>query len=105
MSNQSTKSSNSYSYSYSSSSSSSNNGQVTGHRATQQTHTDSSGGTTVTRTTQRLGEPVVQETRSYDSAGQERIIGGNEADNSRRIEDVSDQAERDREYEERMEDE
>lgn len=55
---------------------------------------------------QNLGEPMVTETRQYDNQGRELLGGGAGADTSRRIEDVSDtQAERDRLYEERMEDE
>lgn len=56
---------------------------------------------------QNLGEPMITETRQYDGQGRE-LLGGaaGGADTSRRIEDVSDaQAERDRQYEERMEDE
>jgi hypothetical protein len=51
----------------------------------------------------------VQETRHYDSQGRETIEGGggSGSNGGRRIEDVSDskQAERDAEYEERMEEE
>lgn len=104
MSNQTTFSSSSYSYS---SSSSNDNGQVSGHRHVQQSVTDSSGNTTTQSASQKLGEPVIQETRQYDSQGQELLGSGSGGSSSRRIEDVSDkdQAARDREYEERMEDE
>ena len=54
---------------------------------------------------QALGEPVVQNSRSYDAQGRE--LAGNTGGGSARITDVSDseQAKRDAEYEERMEDE
>jgi len=50
---------------------------------------------------------MVTETRQYDGSGRELLGGGaGGADMSRRIEDVSDaQAERDRQYEERIEEE
>lgn len=93
------------SFSYSSSSSDIN-GQASGHRAVQQNHTDPSG-TRVTQATQNLGEPIIQETRRYDPQGRELLGGGGAAGGAqRRIEDVSDeQAEKDRHYEERIEDE
>lgn len=98
------------SFSYSTSSSSSSNGeQTTGHRSTHQSNTDPVHGTTVQSTSQNLGEPAVQETRHYDPQGRELLEGagsGGGAAASRRIEDVTDaQAERDAQYEERMEDE
>ena len=70
----------------------------------QSTHSDNSG-TTVQSASQNLGEPARTETRRYDSHGRELQDGGTTA--NRRIEDVSDeeQAQRDREYEERIEDE
>ncbi|KUJ08340.1 uncharacterized protein LY89DRAFT_691192 [Mollisia scopiformis] len=105
------------SYSYSSSTSfswsaSSNSGQ-TGH-AYQQTRSSNPSGTTIHTRAQRLGEPIIQETRRFDAEGRQiledgRTLGqrGNGWGNvDRRIEDVSDdQKERDRAYEERMEDE
>lgn len=99
-------SSSSYSFS-SSSTSTSNDGQTTGHRSTQQTTSDPTNGTTVHTSTQNLGEPTVQETRHYDPQGRELLEGSSGSNGSRRIEDVTDskQAERDAEYEERMEDE
>lgn len=105
-----TFSSSSVSYSTSSSSSStSNNGQTTGYRTMQQSSSDPVNGTTVRSATQNLGEPAVQETRHYDAQGRELLEGAGSAggaDTSRRIEDVTDaQAERDAQYEERMEDE
>ena len=91
------------SYSYSSSSSNVD-GQTSGHRSVQQSYTDPSG-TTVKQSTQNLGEPVVEETRRYDAQGRE-LIEGAAGSTQRRIQDVDEeQAERDREYEERIEDE
>lgn len=103
-SNQSFSSSASYSYS-SSSSRSNNNGQATGQASMQQTYTDPSGNTHVKTSNQALGQPVVQDSRSYDAQGQE--LAGTTSGGSSRITDVSDseQAKRDAEYEERMEDE
>ncbi|KAF2719204.1 hypothetical protein K431DRAFT_305364 [Polychaeton citri CBS 116435] len=106
MSNQSSSTFTSYSYS-SSSSSSNNNGNVTGSRQTEQSFTDPSG-TKVTSATQNMGEPIIQESREYDSQGRELLTGsGSTGDNNRRIEDVTDveQERRDREYEERIEEE
>ena len=75
----------------------------------QTSSTDPSGQTTVQSASQNLGEPVVQETRTYDQEGRQLISGGNDGSGvgmGRRIEDVSDeQKERDRVYEERMEEE
>lgn len=75
----------------------------------QTSSTDPSGQTTVKQASQNLGEPIVQETRTYDQEGRQLISGGNDGTGvgmGRRIEDVSDdQKERDRVYEERMEDE
>lgn len=68
----------------------------------QTTHTDDSG-TTVKTAHQNLGEPVMQEERRFDSEGRQ-IVGGSDA--NRRIEDVDEeQRQRDREYEERIEEE
>lgn len=98
----------------SSSSSTSADGQTTGHRSMQQSSTDPTNGTTVRSATQNLGEPVVEETRHYDQSGRQLLESqGSGADatgiNRRiedRIEDVTDaQAERDAQYEARMEDE
>ncbi|EME89505.1 uncharacterized protein MYCFIDRAFT_181565 [Pseudocercospora fijiensis CIRAD86] len=110
MSKQSSSTFSTSSYSYSSSSSSSTSeGVTTGSRSAQHVYTDSEGNTTVKTANQNLGEPVIQDTRHFDSSGQERVgaLGSSGATTSRRIEDVSDedQARRDREYEERMEDE
>lgn len=101
-------SSSSVSYS-SSSTSSTSNGQTTGYRSTHQSTTDSNNGTTVHSSTQNLGEPEVQETRHYDPQGRELLEGPGSsggAQSSLKIEDVTDaQAEKDAQYEERMEDE
>jgi hypothetical protein len=83
---------------------------TTGHRTSQQTTRDPTNGTTVHTSTQNMGEPAVQETRHYDSQGRELLESGSGVNNGgrNRIEDVSDgkqQAERDAEYEERMEEE
>ena len=104
MSNQQSSSYSSYS-SVSYSSSSSHNNEISGSRYSQTTSTDDKG-TTVKTTSQNLGEPVIQEERSYDSHGRELLSGSEGASENRRIEDVSDeQKERDREYEERIEEE
>jgi len=95
------------SYSSVSYSSSSNiDGQVSGSRHMQTTQSDNSG-TTVNTASQNYGEPVVQEQRQYDVQGREMIGGANGAGSDRRIEDVDEEAqrERDRQYEERIEDE
>lgn len=70
------------------------------------TYTDNSG-TTVKSASQNMGQPVIQETRRYDPQGRELLSGPGGDSANRRIEDVSDedQAKRDLEYEERMEDE
>lgn len=59
----------------------------------------------MTSVNQNLGEPAVESTRQYDSTGREITATGGAG--SRRIEQVSDeqQAQNDRDYEERMEDE
>lgn len=72
-----------------------------------QTYSDNSG-TTVKSASQNMGQPVVTEERRYDPQGRELLSGpGGGNSGSRRIEDVTDedQARRDREYEEKMEDE
>lgn len=98
---QSTFSSSSYSYS---SSSSNTNGQTTGQRTTHFSQTGPDG-TTVQRTSQNLGEPEVRETQHFDAQGRQLVDGS--ANDARRIQDVTDeeQADRDREYEERIEEE
>ena len=106
MSNQQSSSSFSSYSSVSYSSSSSRDGQqVSGSRHSQVSSSNDTG-TTVKTTSQKLGEPVVQEERRYDQQGRELLGGTDGAGQNRRIEDVSDeQKERDREYEERIEEE
>lgn len=72
----------------------------------QTTQSDNSG-TTVNTASQKYGEPVVQEQRQYDAQGREMIGSANGTGSDRRIEDVDEEAqrERDRQYEERIEDE
>ncbi|KAH9884749.1 hypothetical protein F4778DRAFT_552830 [Xylariomycetidae sp. FL2044] len=93
------------------SSSSSRNGETTGTRYAEHTTRDPSGTTTHTAY-QRSGEPIQAERRDYDASGRlttaaGRGLGHAGVDTSRRIEDVSDeqQRENDRLYEERIEDE
>ncbi|KIV89490.1 hypothetical protein, variant [Exophiala mesophila] len=102
------------SVSYSSASySSSSSSDPTGHSATftQMTSSNDRDGTTVRRTAHETGQPDFDETRHYPTQGGQTTIeggqgGGNDA---ARVQDVTDedpeQAARDREYEERMEDE
>ena len=105
MSNQQSSSFSSYSSVSYSSSSSVNGQQMSGERHMQTSQTNPSG-TTVTQASQNLGEPVVQETRHYDTQGRELLSGADGAGENRRIEDVSeDQKEKDRQYEERIEEE
>ena len=87
---------------YSSTSSSNIDGNVTGQSFSRSVVSDPSG-TKVTTSTQNAGEPAVEETRHYDSQGRELSGGAG----GRAIERVSDeeQARRDAEYEERIEDE
>ncbi|KAE8441736.1 hypothetical protein EG329_004522 [Mollisiaceae sp. DMI_Dod_QoI] len=101
----------SYTSSSYSTSSSSQDGQRIG-QAHHQTTSSNPSGTTVHTRSQNLGEPVIQETRRYDSEGNQilgdgRTLGqGGYGNVDRRIEDVTDdQNERDREYSEKMEDE
>lgn len=105
MSNQNSSSYTSYSSVSYSSSSNVNGEQVSGSRHVQTSHTNPSG-TTVSTASQNLGEPVIREQRQFDSQGREMIGGPQGATASRRIEDVDEeQARRDREYEERIEEE
>ncbi|QIX01891.1 hypothetical protein AMS68_007408 [Peltaster fructicola] len=90
------------SYSYSSSSSSTTNGQTTGFSSHQQIQSNPSG-TTVTSSSQNLGEAARHETRQYDAQGRE-LIDGPAGAQSNRISDAE-QAQRDAEYEERIEEE
>ncbi|ETI27511.1 hypothetical protein G647_09702 [Cladophialophora carrionii CBS 160.54] len=61
-------------------------------------------GTNIRRTTEETGKPTLQDETYIPPGG--RQLGGREDGGARRIQDVTDeQAERDREYEERIEDE
>lgn len=107
MSNQQSSSFSSFaSASYSYSSSSSRDGeQVSGSRQTKTSYSDDTG-TTVKSASQNYGEPAVREEKHYDPQGRELLSGTDGAGQNRRIEDVSDeQKQRDREYEERIEEE
>ncbi|KAF1823584.1 uncharacterized protein K489DRAFT_379580 [Dissoconium aciculare CBS 342.82] len=103
MSNQSSNSFSS-SVSYTSSSTSNNNGETTGYRSSHTTLATPSG-TTVTSSSQNYGGPAVTETRHFDSQGRAVESSGNSS--GRVIEDFSkeEQAKRDAEYEERIEEE
>jgi hypothetical protein len=113
---QTTMSSYSYSSSTYSSTSTTRNGQRTGQAYQQQTSSDPSG-TAMHMTAQQLGQPAVQESRYYDAEGRQiledgRVLGQSAqsaGSEQRRIEDVSEEpqrgVEKEREYEERMEDE
>ena len=90
--------SNTQSYSSYSSTSYSSSSDGTGNRYEESTVSDPSG-TTIHRTSQQSGQPVVSETTRYPS-GATAALGGTGGE--RQIEDVTDA---DREYEERMEDE
>ena len=105
MSNQQSSSFTSYSSVSYSSSSSRDNEQVSGSRHSQTSYSDDSG-TTVKSSSQNIGEPVVREEKHYYTKGRELLSGTDGAGQNRRIEDVSnEQQERDREYEERIEEE
>jgi len=98
---------------------SSTNGSVSGQHTSQSTQTDRDGNTTVNRSHQRLGEPAQQQTMTFDRQGRQVMIGQVEEPPERRIgasesgssdgptiEDVTDdQARRDEQYKEAMEDE
>jgi len=106
MSNNNQYSSASYSYSSSSYSSfSSTNPTGTTTRFTQSTSTDPRG-TRTHRTAEETGKRPYQETTYTPAAGRRLEAGTASAGTQGRIEDVTDdQAEMDRQYEERMEDE
>lgn len=105
MSNQQSSSFTSYSSVSFSSSSNRDGEQVSGTRQSKTTYSDDSG-TTVTSSSQNIGEPAVREEKRYDTQGRELLGGADGSEANRRIEDVSDeQKERDREYEERIEEE
>jgi len=97
----------SYSYTSSSSSSSSSSADPEGAsvRYTESSTTDPTG-TTIHRTQEERGKAPYSETTHIPAGGQIEDAGPGSGD-SRRIEDVTDeeQARRDKEYEERMEDE
>jgi hypothetical protein len=96
----------SFSSTINSSSNTSHNGQTTSHRSTHQTTSDPVNGTTVKTSTQEHGQPAVEQTKHYDPQGRELLEGPGGAGSGRQIEDVSgSQAQRDAEYEERMEEE
>ncbi|KAK5084158.1 hypothetical protein LTR70_007932 [Exophiala xenobiotica] len=86
-------------------SSSSDGGPPRTQSYTETANYDSRTGGNITREAKEDGQPTLTETR--DIPVQERVGASNGADTSRRIEDVTDaeQAERDQQYEERMEDE
>lgn len=110
----SSKSTFSYSSQSYSSSSTTRNGQTSGQRYASVTHSNPSG-TTVRKGYQNIGEAPVEETRYYDAEGRlVQSLQGNEeragidgrVNGGARIEDVTDeQGQRDREYQEKMEDE
>jgi hypothetical protein len=64
-----------------------------------QTKSSDPSGTRVQTASQNLGEPIVHETRHYDSEGRQilengKLLGqGNSGSDARRIEDVSDEQE------------
>jgi len=64
-----------------------------------QTMSSSPSGTRVQIATQKLGEPIVHETRNYDSEGRQILDDGRElgqgssGNEARRIEDVTDEKE------------
>jgi hypothetical protein len=96
----------SFSSTINSSSSRTTDGQTTSHHSTHQTTSDPVNGTTVRTSIQENGQPAVEQTKHYDSQGRELLEGPGGAGGSRQIEDVSGtQAQRDAEYEERMEEE
>ncbi|KAI0176024.1 hypothetical protein GGR52DRAFT_341928 [Hypoxylon sp. FL1284] len=92
-------------------SSTTRNGETSGNRYSEHT-TSNPSGTTTHIASQRLGEPTHHEHREYDASGrltssEGRAVGGNNVDSNRRIEDVTDEQQREngRLYEERIEDE
>jgi len=86
-------------------SSSSDGGPPRTQSYTETANYDSRTGGNITRESRETGQPTLTETRDIPAQG--RVGAATGADTSRRIEDVTDadQAERDRQYEERMEDE
>lgn len=86
-------------------SSSSNGGQPHTQSYSETAIYDSRTGGYTTRESRETGQPTLTETREIPVQG--RVGASSGADTNRRIEDVTDaeQAERDKQYEERMEDE
>ncbi|KAL9110620.1 MAG: hypothetical protein Q9227_004797 [Pyrenula ochraceoflavens] len=79
--------------------------QVTSQRFAEESYTDPVTGTTTRRAAQTNDEPPVSQTVNMPAGGgRATITGYGGRDEGRRIEDVS-QSEKDREYEERIEDE
>ena len=80
-----------------------NEEHTTGRAYTSHSYTDPNG-TTVKTTRQNLGEAPVSETKRYDARGRE-LAGGASDNSNRRIQDVTDEEEREagRKYEEAME--
>lgn len=102
------------SVSYSSASySSSSSTDREGHSAnfTEMTSSNDRDGTTIRRTAHETGQPDFDQTRHYPAQGGQNTVDGGYggSSNAARIQDVTDedpeQAARDREYEERIEDE
>jgi len=87
----------SYSYASSHSSSTDSSGTSHSHRFTKESHSNDRDGTTVRCTMQESGKPMVEETTT--------IPAGEGSKGQGRIEDMTGQEERDREYLERMEEE
>lgn len=109
-----TNSSLSFSASFSSysSSSSSSGGQTRSTTHTTQSHTNPSG-TTVRTSSSNNGAPSIEETKHYDASGRQLLEapgGGNGLSHQRQIgeievEDVTDEVDADEAYREKMEDE
>ncbi|KAK5955010.1 hypothetical protein OHC33_003689 [Knufia fluminis] len=95
--------------SYTTSSTSNGGGEPQTHSYSETANYDSRHGGNITREARGTGQETLRETREIPVQGQGQVGNGasSGADSSRRIEDVTDgeQAERDRLYEERMEDE
>lgn len=94
------------------SSSNNNNPSVSSHRYTETMTSSDRDGTTIRRSEEQNGQPTLHEETYYPPAGGRITNGGQQQQQTQnRIEDVTDsdaaadQAERDRLYEERMEDE
>ena len=103
-----------FNFSSSVSYSSSTNGHGTTHRVTESVTSNNRDGTTIRRSQEETGRPRIQEERHYAPGSRlsGRVTNDNTTSSQGRIQDVTDQddgdeaqKERDREYEERMEDE